>query len=82
MDLLDIATIRDVRTGQYAKKPKVQSLLAISFYINESLTMWFNKSFMFRCLSLKSENLITYVSPDVVYACELMNFHLTLRAGS
>lgn len=23
MDLLDIATIRDVRTGQYAKKPKV-----------------------------------------------------------
>lgn len=24
MDLLDIATIRDVRTGQYAKKPKVR----------------------------------------------------------
>jgi phosphatidylinositol phospholipase C, beta len=23
MDFLDIATIRDVRTGQYAKKPKV-----------------------------------------------------------
>lgn len=23
MDLLDIATVRDVRTGQYAKKPKV-----------------------------------------------------------
>lgn len=30
MDLLDIATIRDVRTGQYAKKPKVsQSHLKI-----------------------------------------------------
>jgi phosphatidylinositol phospholipase C, beta len=24
MDFLDIATIRDVRTGQYAKKPKVR----------------------------------------------------------
>lgn len=23
LDILDIATIRDVRTGQYAKKPKV-----------------------------------------------------------
>lgn len=26
MDILDIATIRDVRTGQYAKKPKVSPL--------------------------------------------------------
>lgn len=26
MDILDIATIRDVRTGQYAKKPKVKIL--------------------------------------------------------
>lgn len=25
MDMLDIATIRDVRTGQYAKKPRVSS---------------------------------------------------------
>ena len=30
MDLLDIATIRDVRTAQYAKKPRVSSFL---FYI-------------------------------------------------
>jgi hypothetical protein len=28
MDFLDIATIRDVRTGQYAKKPKVISFLS------------------------------------------------------
>lgn len=26
IDLLDIATIRDVRTGQYAKKPRVSKL--------------------------------------------------------
>lgn len=26
MDLLDIATIRDVRTGQFAKKPRVSCL--------------------------------------------------------
>lgn len=26
LDLLDIVTIRDVRTGQYAKKPKVRPL--------------------------------------------------------
>lgn len=25
IDLLDIATIRDVRTGQYAKKPRVSN---------------------------------------------------------
>jgi phosphatidylinositol phospholipase C beta len=36
MDLLDIATIRDVRTGQYAKKPKVINtwLLSESFMLN------------------------------------------------
>lgn len=28
MDLLDIATIRDVRTGQYAKKPKVRTRIS------------------------------------------------------
>lgn len=28
MDLLDIATIRDVRTGQYAKKPKVSTRIS------------------------------------------------------
>lgn len=27
LDILDIATIRDVRTGQYAKKPKVSILI-------------------------------------------------------
>lgn len=27
LDILDIATIRDVRTGQYAKRPKVRILL-------------------------------------------------------
>lgn len=27
MDLLDIATVRDVRTGQYAKKPKVRNFI-------------------------------------------------------
>lgn len=33
MDLLDIATIRDVRTGQYAKKPKVcKAFILISAY--------------------------------------------------
>lgn len=31
IDLLDIATIRDVRTGQYAKKPRV-SLHFTPFY--------------------------------------------------
>lgn len=31
MDLLDVATIRDVRTGQYAKKPRV-SFSFLSFY--------------------------------------------------
>lgn len=30
LDILDIATIRDVRTGQYAKKPKVSILRYIS----------------------------------------------------
>lgn len=29
MDILDIATIRDVRTGQYAKKPRVSSSYAV-----------------------------------------------------
>jgi PH domain len=32
MDLLDIATIRDVRTGQYAKKPKVCWALGRAHY--------------------------------------------------
>lgn len=42
MDLLDIATIRDVRTGQYAKKPKVCNPtlleLLIPLFIKASLT--------------------------------------------
>uniref|UniRef100_A0A182T6G1 PLC-beta PH domain-containing protein n=1 Tax=Anopheles maculatus TaxID=74869 RepID=A0A182T6G1_9DIPT len=32
MDMLDIATIRDVRTGQYAKKPRVSSIKRASIY--------------------------------------------------
>lgn len=31
IDLLDIATIRDVRTGQYAKKPRVSKLNQICY---------------------------------------------------
>lgn len=31
IDLLDIATIRDVRTGQYAKKPRVSTLFQICY---------------------------------------------------
>lgn len=30
MDMLDISTIRDVRTGQYAKKPRVSDSLLIN----------------------------------------------------
>lgn len=39
MDLLDIASIRDVRTGQYAKKPKVRIdyFISIFFFKNFSL---------------------------------------------
>lgn len=53
LDMLDIATIRDVRTGQYAKKPRVSFILpkkknflnscrinlTLSFNVNELMTM-------------------------------------------
>jgi len=32
LDILDIATIRDVRTGQYAKRPKVRILDNLSHH--------------------------------------------------
>lgn len=39
MDLLDIATIRDVRTGQYAKKPRVSCLHIITGLYYRTLYM-------------------------------------------
>lgn len=48
LDILDIATIRDVRTGQYAKRPKVRILLknasvAYTWFLlfSHSLGSWF-----------------------------------------
>jgi hypothetical protein len=32
MDLLDISTIRDVRTGHYAKKPRVSMHIIVNYH--------------------------------------------------
>lgn len=46
LDILDIATIRDVRTGQYAKKPKVRIRYALQSAIFPAICILIQVSLM------------------------------------
>lgn len=68
LDILDIATIRDVRTGQYAKKPKVrihyalQSIFpAICILKQVSLILPIIVSLTFWQLQRMAENIYIYL---------------------
>lgn len=45
MDLLDIATVRDVRTGIYAKKPRVSVFNLIRYTLLGEIKWFWNEKY-------------------------------------